>query len=125
MKRIKHKYNTRMTSIRHSLLRLTLAAALLGGSLASALPASAAEGAPVAVRMSPDRESPAAIIRVEGSTLSITPAGEEAVNVSVYALTGQIVKQLELSPGETASVELNKGIYIVKAGKHSQRVIVR
>lgn len=44
--------------------------------------------------------------------------------IFVYALTGQIIKTIEVTPGAT-SIELPAGYYIVKIDKLAKRVIIR
>lgn len=63
-------------------------------------------------------------IRVVGSQVEITVAGQEDVEVTIYALTGQIIKSLTVAPG-TTMVDLSKGYYIVKCDRISCRVVVK
>jgi len=63
-------------------------------------------------------------VRVVDGQVEISVPGDDNVQVVIYALTGQVVKTLTVSPGVTA-IELPAGYYIIKCGKLSQRVIVR
>lgn len=63
-------------------------------------------------------------VRVLGGRIEITVPGDEDCPVTIYALTGQIVKTLTAAPGQT-SVELPKGYYIVKCDRVSCRVVVK
>lgn len=72
-------------------------------------------------------------IAVEATAPKVTPKSH-AVEISiftpghheaaVYALTGQLVRQLTLEEG-TTSVELTPGYYIVRIDGHSTRVVVK
>lgn len=55
--------------------------------------------------------------------LHITPGGTEAVSVSVYSTTGSLIKNITLS-GNTCSLPLSAGVYIVRAGSGAKRVVV-
>lgn len=63
-------------------------------------------------------------VRVLGGRVEITVPGDEERPVTIYALTGQVVKSLSASPGVT-TVELPKGYYIVKCDRVSCRVVVK
>lgn len=63
-------------------------------------------------------------IRVVSGQVEISVPGDRDVRVYVYALTGQLVKNVDARPGVT-TVDLPAGYYIVKCGHLSQRVVVR
>ncbi len=63
-------------------------------------------------------------LKVNGHQLNITNHDDEAKPVVIYALTGQVVKQLDAPHGTTA-VDLGAGYYIVKIEKLSQRIVIR
>lgn len=63
-------------------------------------------------------------VRVLSGRIEINVPGDEDCSVTIYALTGQIVKNLTASPGVT-TVELSKGYYIVKCDRVSCRVVVK
>lgn len=63
-------------------------------------------------------------VRVAQGRIEITVPGDDARQVSIYALTGQVVKTFVATPGVT-TVELPAGYYIVKCDRVSCRVVVR
>lgn len=63
-------------------------------------------------------------VRVLHGQIEITVPGDEERNVTIYALTGQIIKSLNVAPGVT-TVDLPKGYYIVKCDRISCRVVVK
>ena len=63
-------------------------------------------------------------LKVNGHQLNITNHDNEAKQVVIYALTGQVVKQFDAPHGTTA-VDLGAGYYIVKIEKLSQRIVIR
>lgn len=64
------------------------------------------------------------VVKVVRGHVEIHLPGDESRQVQVYALTGQLVKTVEVQPGVTV-LELPAGYYIVKCDRLSQRVIVR
>ncbi|MDR1780726.1 MAG: leucine-rich repeat protein [Tannerella sp.] len=75
--------------------------------------------------------SPAAIETVAASTQEIWSSGGSihitvaaATTLSVYTVSGSLVRQQALGAGET-SISLPQGVYIVKVGDTAQKVIVR
>lgn len=73
----------------------------------------------------PDKELAAAAPAVKaqpGGILIENPA--EEAHVMVYALTGQVVKQMYIGQGQT-SVELPSGYYIVRIGQTTVKVAVK
>lgn len=63
-------------------------------------------------------------VKVLNGHVEIYLPGDEARQVAIYALTGQLVKSLTVQPGVSV-IELPAGYYIVKCDRLSQRVIVR
>lgn len=63
-------------------------------------------------------------VRVLNDRIEITVSGEEDCPVTIYALTGQVVKSFTAVQGVN-SVELPKGYYIVKCDRYSCRVVVK
>lgn len=63
-------------------------------------------------------------VRVVGGMIEIVVPGDEDRQVTIYALTGQVVKHITAAPGVN-SVELPKGYYIVKCDRISCRVVVK
>lgn len=96
---------------------MSLAVALsAGAAFAEPVPA---EGMRTAVEVAAQPS-----VKVVRGHVEISVPGEEARQVQVYALTGQIVKTVDAQPGVTV-LELPAGYYIVKCDRLSQRVIVR
>ncbi len=63
-------------------------------------------------------------IKVVGQQLEIVYTGSHNTQLVVYALTGQVVKTMTISPG-TVHIDLPSGYYIVKCNNMTQRVVVR
>lgn len=63
-------------------------------------------------------------IKVLKGQIEITVPGDEARQVAVYAITGQIVKNFAAAPGATV-VDLPSGYYIVKCDRISCRVVIK
>lgn len=63
-------------------------------------------------------------IKVTSHGVEIKNCSETAREVTVYAITGQLVKRLTVASGTTA-IELNSGYYIVRIDGLSKRIIVR
>lgn len=66
----------------------------------------------------------APVIKVVGQTVEISLPGDEARQLVVYAITGQVVKTLVVQPGLT-TIDLKAGYYIIKCDRLSQRVVIR
>ena len=63
-------------------------------------------------------------IKVVGQQVEIEISDDEAHQVMVYALTGQIVKNETAEFGRTL-IDLPRGYYIVKVDKVAKRVIIK
>lgn len=63
-------------------------------------------------------------VKVVHGSVEINIPGDDACQVYVFAITGQLVKSLVAQPGVT-TIDLPAGYYIVKCDKFSQRVIIR
>lgn len=63
-------------------------------------------------------------IRVVGQQVEIEISDDDSHQVMVYALTGQIVKNVTAEHGQTL-IDLARGYYIVKVDKAAKRVIVK
>ena len=63
-------------------------------------------------------------ISVSGSHILIANSGQQSCHVIIYALTGQVVKNITANTG-TTSIELPAGYYIVKCGNVTKRVVLR
>lgn len=56
--------------------------------------------------------------------VEITIYGDDCRQITIYALTGQVVRSFTAAPGISA-IELPAGYYIVKIDRMSQKVIVK
>lgn len=63
-------------------------------------------------------------IAVNGQQVEIEISDDETHQILVYALTGQIVKNISAENGRTV-IDLPRGYYIVKVDKTTKRVIIR
>lgn len=63
-------------------------------------------------------------IKVAGAQVEIEISDDDSHQVTIYALTGQIVKNVTAEHGHTA-VELPRGYYIVKVDRVAKRVIIK
>ncbi len=63
-------------------------------------------------------------IRVVGQQVEIEISDDDTHQVMVYALTGQVVKNVTAEHGVT-HIDLPRGYYIVKVDKAAKRVIVK
>lgn len=63
-------------------------------------------------------------LKVAHGQVEIFLPGNDAKQLTIFALTGQVVKTATIQPGNTV-IELPAGYYIVKCDRLSQRVIVR
>ncbi len=64
-------------------------------------------------------------VKVQGGTVTVDNPTDESVDVAVFAITGTVVRHVTVEPGCNAEIELSAGIYVVRAGKHSQKVAIR
>ena len=64
------------------------------------------------------------VVKVVNSHVEIHLPGDENRQVTVFALTGQVVRTVVATPGVTV-IDLPAGSYIVTCARHSQRVIGR
>ena len=54
--------------------------------------------------------------------MKVANASDEAVELKVYAITGALVANVSVAPGDEAVVELASGYYIVKVADIARRV---
>lgn len=71
-----------------------------------------------------EQTAPEAEVKLAGQRVEIEIADDEDHQVTVYALTGQVVKSVKATYGTTV-IELPAGYYIVKVDRVAKRVIVR
>lgn len=102
-----------MTAMKQIIRTILVAVALVAVPVAvcAALPA-------------PDQQETVQVAPRPGA-LRLQSVGDKPVEVAIYSITGQKVKQLVLDAGETLMVELPAGYYIVKTPEGSHRVLVK
>ncbi|GEM_PF-3055857 len=66
-----------------------------------------------------------ASVKVQGTIVTVNNPTDESVDVAVFAITGTMVRHITVEPGSSAEIELSAGIYVVRTGKHSQKVAIR
>lgn len=71
-----------------------------------------------------DATAPSVQIKVKAHGVEVTVDDDESRDVTVYAITGQIVKHLQIPGASTTLVELSPGCYIVRVDGLSRRVVV-
>lgn len=97
-------------------------AALLSLCLTWGVTSAHAEPADDAVRQSVVAAQPH--VRVIGGMIEVENNTDDDKTITVYALTGQVIKQFVATPG-TTTLELPKGYYIVKCDRTSTRVVIK
>lgn len=107
-----------MKQIRLYISALILASGLACGTQAVALPATGGDAAREFAQAQP-------AVRVMHGAVEVSNPCDCSIDVTVFAITGTIVKQLQIPAGETLTLELPAGYYIIKAGKLSTRVAVK
>ena len=63
-------------------------------------------------------------VKVVSGGIEITIQEESGCHVAIYAITGQLVKQIDIPSGGT-TIDLPSGYYIVKCGNTASRVDIR
>lgn len=64
------------------------------------------------------------VIKVIGNSVEVEISDDTQHSLTVYAITGQIVKNENIESGRTI-IELPRGYYIVKVDKTSTRIVIR
>lgn len=105
-----------MRPFKNILCKILISVALLSGGATMAM--TPAGPATQLAEVSP------ATLRVLKGMVEISVTADHPVQVVVYVLTGQVVKNITAQPGIT-NLELAPGYYIVKCDKLSQRVIIK
>lgn len=70
-------------------------------------------------------EKEAVEMTVGSGAIELTSNAEGRVTLYVYSITGKMVKSVQLEEGVTMRIELSKGLYILKCGKWSKKVMVK
>ena len=63
-------------------------------------------------------------VNVTDNGVEIILTGENSLELTIYALTGQILKSQTVTPGVT-SIDLSRGYYIVRNGREAKRIVIR
>lgn len=104
-----------MTSIRNIFIALALLTA-------GAMPTMAAPAADSAQR---ELAAQTSSVVVRAGYVELRVSGTEGVTFHIYAITGQQVKSVNVPGGTTVSVDLPKGVYIVKGDHWAKQVVIR
>ncbi len=91
--------------------------------LASGLQASAAGASMRFEQQSVTHE--ASSVRIVAGHVELSANGSQPTNFAIYAITGQLVKTVMVSPGTSMTVELPKGIYVVRGDNWAKQIVVR
>lgn len=91
--------------------------------LAAGLQASAANASMRLEQQSVTSESSSVHIVAGHVVLSVN--GSQPVNFAIYAITGQLVKAVTVSPGSSLAVDLPRGIYVVKGDNWAKQIVVK
>ncbi len=70
-------------------------------------------------------ESLKPVVSLADGVLEVENPSLEDCPVTVVAITGRIVRQTSVAPGDKLKIELPAGIYVVKAGNTASRIAVR
>lgn len=98
---------------------LTLAAVVAPLSAGVSADSSAVGGSPMAQRVGvPEATAGEGLL-----TLKASP--EESDVFQIYGITGQLIKKLEVKAGDSAQLELRRGIYIVKCSRWARKIMVK
>lgn len=69
-------------------------------------------------------EAPQPTVRVVSGAVEIANPTDTAVETVVFAITGAVVKQSTVAPGDTQHIDLAGGYYIVRIGRTSHRIAI-
>lgn len=64
-------------------------------------------------------------IKVTSGAVVVENATNQNIDVEVYSITGTRIKTIFVPQSESISLDLTSGVYIVRAGAKTQRVLVR
>lgn len=91
--------------------------------LAAGLQASAADASTRFEQQSVTPE--ASSVRIAAGHVELSANGSQPASFAIYAITGQLVKTVTVSPGTSITVELPKGIYVVRGDNWAKQIVVR
>lgn len=91
--------------------------------LAAGLQASAADAS---MRIEQQNVTPEATsVQIVAGRVELSANGSQPVNFAIYAITGQLVKTVIVPPGTSMTVDLPKGIYVVRGDNWAKQIVVR
>ncbi|MCM1441372.1 MAG: hypothetical protein NC131_19530 [Roseburia sp.] len=64
------------------------------------------------------------IIDIERNSLRLSAKGMDDCTFTVYSIVGNVVATVKVKAGDTESLELKSGCYVVRCGHWSKKVIV-
>lgn len=103
------------------ILRTLITALAIGLAAAAPVALSAADDAAYQAEFQAQRPS----VKVLTGGVEIDNPSTDAVDVTVYAITGTLVKHIQVAPGDKVTLDLSAGYYIVKVDRYSTRVAVK
>ena len=103
------------------ILRTVITALAIGLAAAAPVALSAADNAAYSAEFKAQRPS----VKVLTGGVKIDNPSLVAVDVTVFAITGTVVKHIQVAPGDKVTLELSAGYYIVKVDRYSTRVAVK
>lgn len=93
--------------------------------IAAAVAAIPAAAAPVTASVENRTEDAEVSVKAVAGGIEVGNSSFEAVEVEVYSITGTVIRRFRADAGESVRTDLNSGIYIVRAGSTTARVLVR
>lgn len=64
-------------------------------------------------------------VRIVAGHVELSANGSQPANFAIYAITGQLVKTVMVPPGTSVTVDLPKGIYVVRGDNWAKQIVVR
>lgn len=64
-------------------------------------------------------------IMIGEGMLTLKAVAGESETFHVYGITGQLIKRLEIKAGDSAQIELRRGVYIVKCSHWARKIMVK
>lgn len=64
-------------------------------------------------------------IMVGEGMLTLNAATGKSETFHIYGITGQLIKRLEIKAGDSAQLELQRGVYIVKCSHWARKIMVK
>ena len=61
----------------------------------------------------------------DNGVLTIKASPDTAETFHVYGITGQLVKRVDVKAGDSAQLELKRGLYIVKCSRWARKIMMK